>query len=294
MELENELGLALLRLFGRQQIVSRGKLRLLHKLAGPHKLTPRRFTVDFFGHRYSGDITSWIDWNVYFLGAYEREYLMLLRHLASTLRACGRGVHYVDVGANVGHHVLFMSTPADRITAFEPFPRVADEIRAKIAENGLSNVQLYPLALGDADGELEMRLDGDVNLGSGSLVADRSIADRSRSVGKVAVRQGARFFEANGIAKIDILKVDVEGFEAAVFRGLRDRIFSDRPIILSEISGHDYSGFGSARAFEAALYPDHTLFSVQARRTGYRLLPFHLPSQEVLCMPNELLPMLHN
>ena len=39
------------------------------------------------------------------------------------------------------------------------------------------------------------------------------------------------------------MKVDVEGFESAVFRGLRERIRQDRPVILFEVSGADRSGF---------------------------------------------------
>ena len=47
-------------------------VKLLHKLCRPESLRGRRFTVDFFGQRYSGDIANWIDWNVYFTGAFAR------------------------------------------------------------------------------------------------------------------------------------------------------------------------------------------------------------------------------
>jgi FkbM family methyltransferase len=288
--LRQALALSLLRAIGRQRFVDRGKIRLLHMLASPEKLASQRFTTGFFGLRYSGDVSNWIDWNVYFAGAYEPEFLKLLADMVAALRRRGRTVHYVDVGANVGHHALFMSRLADRVTAFEPFPRVADEIRTKIAENGLTNLQLFPVALGDADGELAIQLLDDANLGTATLTADRVGRTGRTAVGTAQVRAGDAFFESNALPPIDILKVDVEGFEAAVFGGLRARILADRPIILTEISGPDHSGFGSPGAFRAALYPDHRLYSVRPRRGRYELEPFDLGGEEVLCVPEEFAP----
>ena len=72
--------LALLRIIGRQRLINRGKIGLLHRLASPEKLASQRFTTDFFGLRYSGDVSNWIDWNVYFAGVYESEFVELLTH----------------------------------------------------------------------------------------------------------------------------------------------------------------------------------------------------------------------
>lgn len=60
------------------------------------------------------------------------------------------------------------------------------------------------------------------------------------------------------------MKVDVEGFEAAVFRGpnLSERLRRDRPILLVEISGTDRSGFGDVEGLTEAIYEDFELFAV--------------------------------
>lgn len=274
--------LPFLRLIGRQTLINRGKIKLLHMLAAPEKLHSQRFTCDFFGLRYSGDVANWVDWNVYFNGAYEPEFLQLLTDCAEMLRLHGRSVHYVDVGANVGHHALFMSTQADHVTAFEPFPRVADEIERKIVENSLENVRLFRFALGDEPAELEMRLPNEANLGTANL------GSIGAPIGNVQVKVGDEVFQTDQLPRIDILKVDVEGFESRVFRGLKERILGDRPVIIAEIFGPDRSGFGSAENFRAALYPDHTLYSLIARGRSYELQPFSMNSMEVVCIPNEL------
>lgn len=277
--------LPLLRAIGKQRVLERGKVGLLHRLAGPHKLKPQRFEVDFFGYRYSGDLSNYIDWMVYMTGCYEPGILKLLSDLAGQLRSIGRPVHYVDVGANVGHHALYMSRFADQVTAFEPFPRVANEIRRKVESNGLSNLRLFPVALGDSDAELPLQIDDAVNLGTASLDPTRSA--HPIPVGVVPVRRGDTLFEREALPRIDILKVDVEGFEASAIAGLRRRILADRPIILTELSGAGYSEFGSETGFRAALYPDHVLYAVELRGAGYDLGPYTPKAGEVVCLPED-------
>lgn len=286
--------LPLLRAIGRQRLINRGKVGLLHRLTRRGKPLSRRFTADFFGLRYSGDIANWIDWNVYFLGAYEPEFLALLDDVTDIIRRERGSVHYVDVGANIGHHALFMSRLADQVTAFEPFPRVAAEIDRKAAENSLTSLRLFKVGLGDEDADLPMELPDSGNLGTASFVLGQpGSAGRERSMlGTLPVRRGDDLFEREGLPRIDILKVDVQGFEAKVFAGLRNRILTDRPVILTELSGDDLSGFGSEDALRAALYPDHMIYAVAAQRGRCELRPFSPHAPDLLCLPNELLPRL--
>jgi hypothetical protein len=71
------------------------------------------------------------------------------------------------------------------------------------------------------------------------------------------------------------MKVDVEGFEPLVFRGLMGRIHSDRPPILSELSNRSRTGFGSEAKFRETFWKD-AVFAEVAGRQGcpFRLKPF--------------------
>ena len=106
------------------------------------------------------------------------------------------------------------------------------------------------------------------------------------------VRRGDSFLSEHSLPPIVILKVDVEGFEAEVFDGLRERLRRDRPVILTEISGTDRSGFLNFERFAAALYDDFDYFSVGCTSISgtYRIASpaFHADG-EFLIVPKEKL-----
>jgi len=274
---------SLLRQVGRHTGFIGRRGRLFEAIAPHQRMAPTPFNVEFYGKRYAGDLSNWIDWHVYFMGAYSPSELAFMKRAAETVRQARGGVTYVDVGANVGHHALFMSAHADAVIAFEPFARAADELKRKIEMNSVSNLRLFELALGRENAVAEMVLPDSHNLGAATL-------RRVPGVGSffVNVARGDDLFARERLPRIDILKVDVEGHEAAVLEGLAGRIRADRPIILTELTESDRSGFETAERFHAALYPDHVIHTLQPRGAGYRLAPFDLQSWEVVCLPAEL------
>jgi FkbM family methyltransferase len=257
----------------------------------PDRIGPTPFEVDFFGYRYNGDLSIFLDWNVYMYGAYAMHELMLLRDLADVLKTMTPKLSFYDVGANVGHHTLFMSKHATTVTSFEPYEVVRAKANQKLSKNSVSNVTMFPYALGAEDQELEYAAPSGSNVGSGSFRA----SDEEGLKIPMKVFRGDTFFEEHNLPKIDILKMDVEGFESAVLQGLHDRLRSDRPVILTEISGPDRSGFGSLEGLTAALYDDFEIYGVKADRLGgtYSIKPCQFESDNyVLITPKELRPKL--
>ncbi|GAB4497589.1 MAG: hypothetical protein OHK0019_31420 [Saprospiraceae bacterium] len=124
------LKLRWLQMWGRCQIFPFGVrdrlIRLLHPVGRDHA-----FEIPFFGRIYQGNTRSYLDWTVFFYGAYELPFLMLTKQIL------GRTANPVvlDIGANVGHHTLFMSAYAAQIHAFEPFPAFCKSIAEKISLN---------------------------------------------------------------------------------------------------------------------------------------------------------------
>jgi FkbM family methyltransferase len=274
------LGRTLLRVLGRGPQF-RGKDRILRAFANPDTHPPVSFEVDFFGHRYTGDLSSYIDWWVFYYGAYSPDELAFLHAAASALRHSRQSLTFFDVGANVGHHALFMSSLVDYVHAFEPYAVVGEKLQDKVVNNGLTNISLHALALGEADGLVRFSPPAGGNLGTGHLRADGAI--------EVPLRRGDALLDELRLPRIDILKVDVEGHEAAVFRGLSARLKRDRPIILTEISGADRSGFENAASFQDALYPDHRIYRLTQAQRGCVLRGFDLASaHEVVVIPVEV------
>ena len=63
------------------------------------------FDLDFYDLRYHGDFEYYLDWYIYFFGAYEKKELFLLWDLVADIPDSV----FVDVGANIGQHSLYMA-----------------------------------------------------------------------------------------------------------------------------------------------------------------------------------------
>lgn len=149
------------------------------------------------------------------LGVYEYP------EMTAAARMLRSGMTAVDVGANKGDYALMFARlvgPAGRVLAFEPDEANLGWVRRSVQANGYRNVQAFPYALADADGEALFN-PGRAS-GWGSLVATRSGVDAEHAV-SVRTRRLDSVAAELGIPSIDVLKVDVEGAELGVLRGAR-------------------------------------------------------------------------
>jgi FkbM family methyltransferase len=278
------LRLRLLRLVGRQSWIPRGQHRLLRTIYDPDGGEHYYFDVDFFGQRYRGDLGHYIDWLVFCYGSLAYPELCLLRDLTRYLRGrAAQPIAFYDIGANVGHHSLFMAPLADQVIAFEP----SEDLQAAIADK-IGNVRVVPYALGDADEEIAYFPGAGSNSGAGSL--HQSFPGVSTDSFTVKVRKGDALFASMNLPKMDLVKLDVQGYEPQVVRGLMERIKRDRPVILSEMTDHSRAGYGSEAAFRSLFYDDARFVEITGGfRPWYGLQPFvYERSDEVLIMPPEL------
>ena len=278
---------SVLRSLGHQHYIPRGRDKVIRMLHNPDTSPSIPFEVPFFGTVYFGNLNNFIDWSVFFYGAYARHELYLLRDVAATLRqTLSRPSSFYDIGANIGHHTLFMAPRVGRVFAFEPFEPVRRKLEEKIERNKLTNTTIFPLGLGDSDAELDFSEPSGANQGTGSFVP----AEGNRKVSRLQVRNGDHFFASHELPSLDLVKMDVEGFEMRVLRGLRQRILKDRPVILMEFFSQTKAEAGAEKEFREHLYEDARIFSVgdTSISSSYRLKPFSFAlSDEILVVPEE-------
>jgi FkbM family methyltransferase len=139
----------------------------------------------------------------------------------------------VDAGANRGNHSLFFAIVCGmRVVAFEPL-RVP-ELTANVALNSVEEqVQIHPVALGAEQGTATCHGKGCLTTGGG-----RPARRGGEYVGKqVPVRR----LDSYNLDDVTLLKIDVEGMEAAVIRGGLDTIRRNRPVIYAEAWDDGYS-----------------------------------------------------
>jgi FkbM family methyltransferase len=145
-----------------------------------------------------------------------------LEHIRSLDR---RGV-YVDVGAHLGTHTVWFASlcPATHVHAFEPVGRFAGVVQRNLAANGVSDrVTLHRVGLSDRAGRASNRLSLEHQVG---FVDEAAATDESFEIVRLdkVVRRGP----------VAVLKLDVEGMEAAALRGAGRILSKWRPAVFAE------------------------------------------------------------
>lgn len=139
-----------------------------------------------------------------------------------TLALCERllisGGTFFDIGANLGLYTVAMSrNPDTHVFAFEPDAFNYMALKRNIALNERHNVILFNMALSSAPGLLTLELPSTDNLGRISVRGEFGNGSSRAIVSSSTIDEVIRF---TGIAHIDVLKIDVEGHELEVLRGL--------------------------------------------------------------------------
>jgi FkbM family methyltransferase len=136
-----------------------------------------------------------------------------------------------DVGANAGVYSIQQARRGARVYAFEPNPDCHRRLQKSVRLNNLeSRVTAANCALGGAAGSAELLVPGPLTMG-GSLRPEWSSDAAAMSL-TVEVKTVDRVVQALGIDRIDLFKLDVEGFELEVLQGARETLRTvDRLII---------------------------------------------------------------
>ncbi len=157
----------------------------------------------------------------------------------------GLGIQTVlDVGANLGQFArrALRTFPGAQIYCFEPHAVVFAELERWAARSGEGRIACFETALGDTDGELELRAHS-VHPSSSSLLATTETSHRifpqtvRQSPMRIHVSRLDGFVDAHSLALADelLIKLDVQGFEDRVIRG-GERTFARARACLLEIS----------------------------------------------------------
>lgn len=219
-----------LRRLGHQEYLRFGaRDRIIRFFHNPAKPGAGEFAVPFFGLTYPGKFDTFLDWSVYYYGAYSREELALIGDVLDTLA----DPVVLDVGANAGHHTLFLSRQSRKVYAFEPFPQVSAKIDAKLNANGVANVEVCRFGLGAENTEASYFPPASTNTGTGSFLSENAQSPTSPAL-RLQIRKGDDVVAENGLDKLDFIKMDVEGFEVRALRGLSGTLAKFRPVVFVE------------------------------------------------------------
>jgi len=177
---------------------------------------------------------NYIEWNILSTGTYEDEINKLIRISLKD------GDVALDVGANIGLQSIRMAKSVGetgRVFAFEPLTYLQKKFAANVALNRSLNVTLLPYALANAETETEYDInENEWNQGTFSL---DNHTENGGSAQKIIIKKGDILPEIKNLNRLDLIKIDVEGFEFQVMLGLFETIKKHRPRIIFEYD-HNY------------------------------------------------------
>jgi len=150
------------------------------------------------------------------------------------------GMTFVDVGANKGDFSLIAAGLVGErgtVLSFEPEPNNCKWIKKSIGLNGYQNIQLFEMALGDTNQSAQLYL-GEKS-GWHSLLS----SVHRHNIGMLSVIEKTldSLLDDIGYSSINMIKIDVEGFELEVLKGSQRTLSNNRDIILL-IDIHPYLG----------------------------------------------------
>jgi FkbM family methyltransferase len=166
-------------------------------------------------------------------GVYEVQELAHLRRLIA------RGDVVLDVGANVGYmaaHFASMVGPGGRVYAFEPGPRAFGFLERVAASGREPVIRPLRLAVSNRCGTGEFfETDAILATGYGRL-DERPSARFQCQVDMIPVTTIDAFLEAEGVTRVNFVKLDVEGQERAAIEGMSRTLAHHRPALLTEVT----------------------------------------------------------
>jgi|SRR5215471_458510 len=179
---------------------------------------------------------------VYIAGCFEpNEFAFLDRILQP-------GMTFVDAGANDGLYTAFAARrvgSSGAVWAFEPSAREVERLQYNLMLNN-AEARIFQVALADAPGRAELAIGEPEHSGHNTL---GTFAYSIRMAGKelVEVRTLDDVAGENPPARLDVLKVDVEGAEFRLLSGARSTLRRYRPVVLFEMSEPSLQSQGSSR-----------------------------------------------
>jgi FkbM family methyltransferase len=205
------------------------------------------------------DLANHVDRLVY-IGAFEPLNVVWFR------RILREGDTVIDAGANIGFFSFLAARcvgESGRVLAFEPHPFNYDPFAAAVTAHRLHQIAPFQVGLDETDGSgtVHMRDQSVYPNRTGTMIdceGDAGIAVPTRSIDSLV--------DEHGIERIDLLKVDVDGFETRILRGAARTLAAGKiRHVIIELSSFWLERSGSSEAEIRALLGAGGLTDVSAR-----------------------------
>jgi FkbM family methyltransferase len=152
----------------------------------------------------------------------------------------------LDIGANIGCTSILFGQNAKEVISFEPSPTTFNFLELNVKNSKLNNITLHNIGLGSTDEDLSLTFRA--NNRSAGFVSNKTQISDDHTTEPIHIRNGDAFLKDS---HIDFIKIDVEGFEMNVIKGIAQTIQKNKPVVVSELN------HWCLNAFQRTSIPDY-------------------------------------
>ena len=184
---------------------------------------------------------------------------------------CKPGDYVLDIGANIGWTALNLArlSQTGQVVGFEPDPYNLGRCLENLALNKLPNLTVLPFALGETSRRAQMELRSVSNRGGNRIAPGPVDAD-----GETAeVRRLDDVDVVAHLPRIDLIKIDVEGYELKVLKGATTILANHKPTLFIEVDENNLRDQGDSIASVVSFLRDLGYASLVHAETKVNVLP---------------------
>lgn len=180
---------------------------------------------------------GFVDMRIFRDGIYEKEIVDDLYNELNPTK------NFIDIGANIGQHSLLLAPYSKNVYSFEPIPAVFNQFKESVTLNKIQNLHIYNTAIGEKKDVQPFNYVPN-HAGTSSFV------ERDDPNPNIITVQIDTLKNVLGDVKMDVIKLDVEGYESVVILGNKEKILKDKPVIFMEYNPDWIEKEGSAKTEE--------------------------------------------
>lgn len=152
------------------------------------------------------------------------------------------GMIALDIGANIGVYSLLFKKLVGvngKVICFEPFLPTFDQLKSNFKLNSFNVNLLYNLAVSDKNGVEVINIDL-YNDGENSLISSNNSLGIASINSVILDNLWVEDFQLKKIKTIDLIKIDVEGWEPQAIEGMSGLLKTHRPVVIMEFNGYKF------------------------------------------------------
>ena len=133
---------------------------------------------------------------------------------------------FFDIGCNEGYYSVIASKKnySGKTYSFEPIKSLIKIIKKNLLLNNIKNCKIYNFAIGDEDKSSKINIFHEKNEGASSIINKYKFTSKNQ---KIFIKSLDSFYKTNNFNfKIDLIKIDVEGYEIKILYGMMNLINS--------------------------------------------------------------------